>query len=197
VAFYTASELRSSGLRTASRSFTSARAILTHRGQSASADDYFDIFLSHSYQDAATILGVVELLEAQRIRVYVDWINDRQLDRSMVTSQTADVLRQRMRQCTSLIFATSTSTPASKWMPWELGYFDGLNGDQQISIMPIEEDETTGYLGQEYLGLYRAIEKLSSRGGDFMAAVSPDQRDFMEIYDFATGFDFRQPLTNR
>lgn len=198
MAFYTAAELRRSGLRTASRSSTSARAILTYRGFSASDDDFFDIFLSHSYQDAAAILGIVELLEARRIRVYVDWIVDRQLDRTTVNAQTADLLRRRMKQCGSMIFATSTSSPASKWMPWELGYFDGLHGEQTISIMPIEDDEAaSGHFGQEYLELYRAVEKLPTTGGYFMAAVSPDQTNFVEIYNFATGFNFLEPLNHR
>ena len=36
------------------------------------------------------------------------------------------MLRQRMDHCRFLLFATSKASPDSKWMPWELGYFDGL-----------------------------------------------------------------------
>lgn len=32
------------------------------------------------------------------------------------------------------------ASPSSKWMPWELGCFDGLHGTH-ISIMPIEQHE--------------------------------------------------------
>src|SRR4051794_31550207 len=80
----------------------------------------FDVFLSHSFSEAEKIA-----LEAEGLHVYVDWIDDRQMDRSSVTAQTAEVLRARMRHSRSLIFATSNSSSASKWMPWELGYFDG------------------------------------------------------------------------
>src|SRR2546421_12943190 len=86
----------------------------------------FDVFLSHSFLDAQIILGVKELLEAEGLRVYVDWIEDAQLDRSRVTAKTADLLRNRMRHSESLIFATSATSSQSKWMPWELGYFDGF-----------------------------------------------------------------------
>lgn len=32
-----------------------------------------------------------------------------------------------MRQCKSLFFVTTTNATNSKWMPWECGYFDGLD----------------------------------------------------------------------
>jgi hypothetical protein len=57
----------------------------------------FDVFLSHSYMDAQIIYGVKELLEATGVSVYVDWIEDNQLERNNVTAKTADLLRTRMR----------------------------------------------------------------------------------------------------
>ncbi len=196
MAFYRASDLRNVGQRTASRSSTSARAMLAYRGLAVSDRDHFHIFLSHSYRDAEVILGIVERLEAQRLSVYVDWMVDAQLDRTKVNAQTAALLRRRMKQCESMIFATSTSSPASKWMPWELGYFDGAVSEQ-ISIMPIEGDQGPGHHGQEYLGLYPTIEALPSVGGKVMAAVSPDGATFTAIHDFATGLNTRQRLLYR
>ena len=57
----------------------------------------FDIFLSHSYNDADFILGVKKILEKLGLRVYVDWIDDQGLDRGKVTRKTAAILRMRMR----------------------------------------------------------------------------------------------------
>lgn len=72
-------------------------------------------------------------------------------------------------------------------MPWELGYFDGLKG-ANISIMPIEEQETPGRYGQEYLALYPAIQKLPVRGGGTIAAaVRIDGKAYMGLRDFAKG----------
>ena len=59
----------------------------------------FDVFLSHSKMDDKYVLGAKQILEEKGFSVYVDWINDPQLDRSMVTKRTADYLRQRMKQC--------------------------------------------------------------------------------------------------
>ena len=90
---------------------------------------------------------------------YVDWIEDKQLDRSRVNQETAKILRSRMRRCRSLFFITSENSPSSKWMPWELGYFDALK--QKVAILPILQQDisTDTYSGQEYLGLYPYITK--------------------------------------
>jgi hypothetical protein len=86
--------------------------------------------------------------------IYVDWIEDSHLDRENVNKQTADLLRTRMQRCQCLFFATSENSFSSKWMPWEAGYFDGVNG--KVAIVPIPDTVVTGdaYEGQEYLSLY-------------------------------------------
>ena len=102
-------------------------------------------------------------MEEQGHKVYVDWIDDAQLNRRHVTSKTADVLRRRMRASESMIFATSDSSPNSKWMPWELGYFDGLR-QGRIAVLPLVETRTDNFQGQEYLGLYPVVERLQQTG---------------------------------
>jgi TIR domain len=129
------------------------------KSAAASATATFDVFLSHSREDAEVIAGVKNLLEASGISVYVDWIDDPQLDRSRVTTATAAQLRKRMRQCKSLIFATSKSSSDSKWMPWELGYFDGFKPGH-VAILPLVSTPGAGFVGQEYLGLYPYLEEI-------------------------------------
>lgn len=113
----------------------------------------YDIFLSHAYEDAEVIAGVKVLIEKEHLSVYVDWIEDAQTDRSRVTPATADLLRQRMNHCRYLLFATTRSSPSSKWMPWELGYFDGLRPNH-VGILPVVHSTGDDFKGQEYLGLY-------------------------------------------
>jgi TIR domain len=132
----------------------SADAIL--REAASTNDQSFDVFLSHSFQDAELVLGVYELLSRQGLKVYVDWIVDQQLDRSSVQATTAEQLRTRMRQSRSLIYAHSTKAGISKWMPWELGYFDGFR--QTVAILPIAQTSADSFAGQEYLGLYPYID---------------------------------------
>lgn len=117
----------------------------------------FDVFLSHSFADAETVLGVVAHLEALGHVVYVDWVVDRELDRSRVSPSTAAQLRKRMDQCDTLLYLHSEHSPHSKWMPWELGYFDAANGN--VAILPVVRgDATQGFKGQEYLGIYPYVD---------------------------------------
>src|SRR5690349_6151740 len=87
----------------------------------ASPDTHFDIFLSHCIKDARAIEGVRQILLQAGLTVYVDWIEDPELSRDRVTTATAARLRERMDHSRAMIFATSQSSPDSKWMPWELG----------------------------------------------------------------------------
>lgn len=119
-------------------------------------NDEFDIFLSHSYSDREIIPKLKNTLEKMGYTVYVDWINDRLLSREDVSNETAEILQKRMKQSKSLFFATSENSPSSKWMPWELGYFDGIK-DKRVAILPIKKENNgfnENFKGQEYLGLY-------------------------------------------
>src|SRR5436190_18295287 len=95
--------------------------------------------------------------------VYVDWIEDPQLDRSQVTKHTAAALRARMRQCKCLLFATSEASKKSIWMPWELGYMDA-HRYSRVAIAPMVEDYEANreFKGQEYLGLYPYLDRSGS-----------------------------------
>ena len=123
---------------------------------------YFDVFLSHSFLDAELVLRLKELLEDTGLTVYVDWIDDNDFDRRRVTPATADRLRLRMEHSRSLIFAVTESSPSSKWMPWELGYFDGHKSGH-VAILPLVDASPT-FLGQEYVGLYPHV-KVSDLSG--------------------------------
>ena len=115
------------------RAAKSADAILLDAA--ATRETSFDVFLSHSTHDAELVLGVVAILKKHGLSVYVDWIVDRQLYRSKVSTETAEVLRTRMRQSKSMVYIHSQNSGGSKWMPWELGYFDGFRS--AVAILPI------------------------------------------------------------
>jgi hypothetical protein len=181
-AYYTVEELRDkSGGLTASAAQEQLRQI------TKSAHRSFDVFLSHSFRDAQAIIGLRNLFSEQGLRVYVDWIDDPELDRSRVSSSTAARLRERMRQSKSLVYATSRAANRSRWMPWELGYFDGLQGESRISVMPVEDHSGRAFEGQEYLGLYKAIEKVRVGSLFHPSAVRPSRRQAESLDSFATG----------
>ncbi|MBG0764933.1 MAG: toll/interleukin-1 receptor domain-containing protein [Tissierellales bacterium] len=116
----------------------------------------YDIFLSHSSSDAALVAGLKLELEDLGFSVYVDWIEDPKLSRANVTKDTALVLQGRMKQCKALLYAFSENAASSKWMPWELGYFDGIKGT--VAVLPISKTSKSSFNGSEYLGIYYYIE---------------------------------------
>lgn len=116
----------------------------------------YDIFLSHSSSDASLVTGLKLELEDLGYSVYIDWIEDPLLNRANVTKETALVLQARMKQCKSLVYAFSENASNSKWMPWELGYFDGIKGT--VAVLPISKTSKSSFQGSEYLGIYFYIQ---------------------------------------
>ena len=132
----------------------------------------YDIFLSHSYEDAEVIAGVKILIEAEGLRVYVDWIEDAQADRSQVTAKTADMLRQRMNHCRFLLFASSRASASSKWMPWELGYFDGMRRER-VGIMPIVSRKVGASPARSTWAFTRPGKSLTLTSADILVGSPP------------------------
>jgi len=118
----------------------------------------FDIFLSHSSMDKELIVGAKRLIEEAGHSVYVDWIEDADLDRAAVDRDRADHLRRRMQQCESLFYLHSSNAALSRWCPWELGYFDALRQpDERVFVLPVLR-QGEQYQGQEYLALYETVD---------------------------------------
>lgn len=114
-------------------------------------NETFDVFLSHRKLDEKEVIFIYNLFRKQGLSVYIDWIVDKQLDRTNVNRKTATRLRERMKMSNTLVFLMTNNSQDSKWMPWELGYFDGLN--KKIAVMPYENSKEE-FKTQEYLFLY-------------------------------------------
>lgn len=156
MAFFTKNEARAAAAH--ARGQSPAKAVLTATMESYKEYEEFDIFLSHSIDDSDLVLGVLILLQKQGLSVYVDWVVDKQLDRSSVNKETAAVLRKRMEHSRSMMYIATENSSNSKWMPWELGFFDGQKPGR-VAILPLLDSENQSFLGQEYLGLYPVVTK--------------------------------------
>lgn len=118
----------------------------------------YDIFLSHSYKDKKAVAGLLDLLSKKyNYTIYVDWIEDKALNRECVNRKTAQRLRERMRNCRCLLYATSDNATYSKWMPWEVGLMDGING--KVAICPFVSASDPSFNGQEYLNIYPTLDE--------------------------------------
>jgi hypothetical protein len=120
----------------------------------------FDVFLSHSARDTDSIKALKAELEALQagglnLKVYVDWIDDTKLDRTKVTKETASALRDRMHKCHVLVLAVTRNSARSRWVPWELGFFDGYSGE--IYIYPLEDGVSASETGVEFLDFYEHL----------------------------------------
>lgn len=160
----------------------SANRIIRESASEFSKYSSYDVFLSHSIRDAKIILGIKGILEDLGYTVYVDWIEDPQLDRSKVSKKTAEKLRKRMKTSKSLFYVTTENAENSKWMPWECGYFDGFK--EKVAIVPVKKSSSNNeYNGQEYLGLYPyAVKEKSSEGDEKLWIYK--KKNIYTLYDY-------------
>jgi len=156
---------------------------LAEFSESFSPINKYDIFLSHSYDDARIIRQIYNMLKEKGFSVYVDWIRDKLLTRNDVTVGTAKILRFRMNCCLSLLYITSLSATKSVWMPWELGYMDAKTS--RVAIAPILE-ESEDFRGREYLGLYPYLDLTKL---NFYVHQSPS--DWLTFSDWFKGGKFK------
>ena len=157
----------------------------------------FDIFLSHSIQDKELVIGAQRVLERGGRSVYVDWMVDPKLDRTKVTGATAEKLRARMRQCKSMMYLYTKNSQISRWMPWELGYFDGFNGN--VSVLPIIPDSgTLDFAKEEYLQLYPKVDfsnPIAARPGIYVNKVRGlETGTYKSLNEWADGTDKLRPV---
>lgn len=161
------------------RFFSATEAL--NEGRIADSAQLYDIFLSHSSLDNELVAGLKMMLEDMHYKVYVDW-NDKKLNPNKVTPETAAVLRERMKQCRSLLYAFSENASNSKWMPWELGYFDALK-NSRVAVLPISKTAQDGYKGSEFVGVYYFVKFNKISGTDKDAMWVHDGSEKYVIFD--------------
>lgn len=163
--------------------------ILRENRRLYSIRDKYDIFLSHSYLDKDLVYSLVDLFNKAGYSIYVDWMVDKELDRSNVNANTANRLRSRMQSCNGLAYVSTTNISHSKWCPWELGYVDG-NKNGRCAILPIVKTSGESFKGQEYLGLYPYIDWKKSRENkkhEFWVNDPNDNRKYVALSTWLSG----------
>lgn len=134
------------------------------------------VFLSHSHQDADIIQPVMNFLLSLGIEVYVDW-----LDSSMpatTTGETANKIKVKIRESDRFLVLLSENSVNSKWVPWELGYADGVKEIKDIAILPIRRSTYTAdstFDGLEYMTLYPVIQEGFRDSKTFISIFPPNR----------------------
>ena len=151
----------------------------------------FDLFLSHSYLDRKLIYAIVYTFNNAGYSVYVDWMEDTQLDRSRINQTTAETLRQQMDGCSGLAYISTENISNSKWCPWELGYVDGKKNGR-CAILPVVKTGSDSFVGQEYLSIYPYIDYEEPKGGgkkDFWVNDPNDHSYYVRLRQWLDGKD--------
>lgn len=113
-------------------------------------------FLSHSSKDKDLVLGAILVLEGHVAQVYID-----EVDPEMppyTNTETAAILKSRIRQSKKFVLLTSKNSKESRWVPWELGVADGYKDLGNIALFPSSDAPyNMSWADWEYLGLYHRI----------------------------------------
>jgi len=123
------------------------------------------VFLSHSSNDKAYLAGVILLLENHGGRVYVDEGDSRLPTRP--SKETAAILRDTIRALSRFVLFVTPSSRDSRWIPWELGLGDAFKTPSNVALLPASESALhQEWAKQEYLGLYKRIVCLRTKGSE-------------------------------
>ena len=95
-----------------------------------------------------------------------------------------------MRHSKCLLYATSDNAQKSRWMPWELGFFDGIK-TKMVAILPIKKDNDNfenDFKGEEYLGLYYYIDKeVAKNSTNKILWVNEDTNKYVKFSEWLEG----------
>ena len=75
--------------------------------------DTYDLFISHSFSDKELVVGLRYLFNKAGYNVYIDWVDDRNLDRKNVTKATADVIKNRIKNSKALAYISTVNIKMS------------------------------------------------------------------------------------
>jgi hypothetical protein len=144
---------------------------------------YVDVFVSHKLEDKQKAERLAALIGSWGFECYLD-ANDAELDKFYVDTKgrkqqtvqdpaaMAAHIRDSLRTCRCFIYAYSSRSAQSKWMPWELGFFDGRWGRRHIGLYDLDEATVAGTPRhrdnsvrpdtlslQEYLQMYEPVDR--------------------------------------
>ena len=143
-----------SELRNATRTFTAPPSRSLQEAKMAMRRT---AFLCHSHKDEELARGLAHMLWGSGWHVYIDWLDTSMPEKPDRT--TASKIQKKIMETDFFLFLATANSMASRWCPWELGFADGKKALDTILIVPTEEGHSTH--GNEYIGLYRHIDRNS------------------------------------
>jgi hypothetical protein len=142
---------------------------------------YVDVFVSHKLEDQDKAIALEATIRGWGFSCYID-ADDPELVRMKSAEAVderalADRIRGRLRNCRCFIYAYSARSLRSRWMQWELGFFDGRWGPRHIGLYDLDDGRG-------------AAEQSDGRG------QTPGVPEFLHIYRGLTSADLREFLAD-
>lgn len=118
------------------------------------------VFISHKHDDLKDLQGLLGFLEKRyKVKVYIDSRDSSMPD--ITSDETAQRIKQRIKECDKFILLATNAAIESKWCNWELGFGDADKFDKNIALFPMKKKNSSdsSYKGHEYMSIYPCIEE--------------------------------------
>ena len=114
-----------------------------------------NVFISHKHSDLEDLKGLIGFLEKDYgCNCYID-SND-SLMPSSTCGETANRIKNKIKNCDIFILLATPGAIASKWCNWELGYGDAYkNNENKLALLFIYSNSED--YGNEYMQIYPHI----------------------------------------
>jgi hypothetical protein len=92
---------------------------------------------------------------------------------AITSAETADKIKRKIKDLDKFVVLLTENSKNSKWVPWELGYADGVKNYGDIAIFPVLRSRFGNFDGVEYMGLYPQIKEGSNETRRGPAVLPP------------------------
>ena len=130
------------------------------------------VFISHKHDDLDDIQGFISYLEKEyNVVTYIDSMDKRMPQTTC--AETAERIKDVIANSNKFILLATNNALASKWCNWEVGIADKTKLPlNNMAILPMLDDNSKLYVGNEYLEIYPYIEEVSGLYRDKYLAVN-------------------------
>ena len=125
--------------------------------KSESKQGKLTVFLSHKHDELEDLDSSISLLKSFVVDIYIDWMDEGMP--KATSGKTAIRIKEKIKENKKFIFLATEGAISSKWCNWELGYGDSLKYMDNITILPVRNDNLT-FTGTEYMQIYSSVEYL-------------------------------------
>ena len=119
------------------------------------------VFISHKHDDLEDLQGFISYMHKEyNIIPYID-----SMDKGMpknTCAETATRIKSVIANCQKFILLGTNKALLSKWCNWEVGIADKTKlPSNNMAILPMLDDNSKFYFGNEYLEIYPYIEEIT------------------------------------